>query len=110
MTKTFERFLGSFSDEELVRFAVDRGTARPPYWRMMRLALQIEAGRRGLQLDTDLLGPAVAGDPEAPSRTSRRATGRIAAGSVTPGHEGQPRPSLDGPTRPPGRCVIEAMR
>ncbi|MEX1296054.1 MAG: hypothetical protein AB1Z67_07775 [Candidatus Limnocylindrales bacterium] len=54
MTKTFERFLRSFSDEELVAFAGDRGRQQPPYWKAMRLALRIEATRRRLRLDEDV--------------------------------------------------------
>ena len=48
MTKTFERFLRSFSDEELEAFARDRSRLRPPYWRAMQVALRIERDRRGL--------------------------------------------------------------
>lgn len=51
MTKTFERFLRSFSDDELIAFAQERGRVRPPYWKVLRLALQVEAGRRQLRLD-----------------------------------------------------------
>ena len=69
MTKTFERFLRSFSDEELVRFAQERGVAKPPYWRTLRLALRVELSRRGLDSDEDLLGPEVPRDPGAPART-----------------------------------------
>ena len=54
MTKTFERFLRSFSDEELTAFAQDRGRVQPPYWKVMRLALRVEAGRRGLRFDEDI--------------------------------------------------------
>lgn len=54
MTKTFERFLHSFSDDELIAFAEDRHRARPPYWKVLRMALRIEADRRGLRLDEDL--------------------------------------------------------
>lgn len=50
MTKAFERFLRSFGDEELAAFARERAAAKPPYWRLMRLALRIEADRRGLSL------------------------------------------------------------
>ena len=53
MTKTFERFLRSFTDDELIAFAQDRRRARPPYWKAMRLALQVEAARRRLRLDED---------------------------------------------------------
>jgi len=55
MTKTFERFLRSFSDEELAAFVRDRGRNRPPYWKVMRLALQVEAARRELRFDEDLV-------------------------------------------------------
>ena len=54
MTKAFERFLRSFSDDELAAFARDRATVRPPYWKLMRVALRIEAGRRGLRLEDDV--------------------------------------------------------
>ena len=54
MTKTFERFLRSFTDEELAAFAQDRGRVRPPYWKAMRLALRVEATRRSLRLDEHL--------------------------------------------------------
>ena len=57
MTKTFERFLRSFSDEELARFAQERQRIRPPYWRFLQVALRIEADRRGLRYQDDLLGP-----------------------------------------------------
>jgi len=66
MTKTFERFLRSFSDDDLVAFARDRGRARPPYWRVMRTALRIEASRRGLRLEGDPSEPtAVTSEGEA---------------------------------------------
>ena len=55
MTHTFERFLRGFDDEDLVAFARDRGAIRPPYWKVMALALRIEADRRGLRLDDELL-------------------------------------------------------
>ena len=55
MTKTFQRFLRSFSDAELTAFAQDRARVRPPYWKVMALALRIEADRRGLALDDELL-------------------------------------------------------
>ena len=51
MTKTFERFLHAFTDEELIAFAQERGRVRPPYWKTMQLALRIEADRRGLHPD-----------------------------------------------------------
>lgn len=57
MTKSFERFLHAFSDDELVAFAQDRSLAQPPYWKVMRLALRIEATRRGLALDVALSEP-----------------------------------------------------
>ena len=70
MTKTFERFLRSFSDEELVRFAAERSLVRPPYWRMLHLALQGERARRGLDVEPGsgafVAGPVVATDPEVP--------------------------------------------
>ena len=55
MTRAFERFLRSFSDEELTAFARDRAAVRPPYWRFMQLALQMESDRRGLRFDDELL-------------------------------------------------------
>ena len=72
MTKTFERFLRSFSDEELVAFAHDRGRVGPPYWRVMRLALQVEATRRDLRHDTDLAGviDATPSEPEPRTETA----------------------------------------
>jgi hypothetical protein len=69
MTKTFERFLRSFSDEELTRFAQERSGLNPPYWRVMSLALQIEADRRGLSFEADLPGSLVANDSEASARS-----------------------------------------
>lgn len=51
MTKSFERFLRSFSDDELAAFAQRRARVRPPYWKAMRLALRIEATRRGLEME-----------------------------------------------------------
>ena len=69
MTKTFERFLRSFSDEELTRFAQERSGLNPPYWRVMSLALQIEADRRGLSLEADLAGSLVANDSEPSARS-----------------------------------------
>ena len=69
MTKTFERFLRSFSDEELTHFAQEREAVRPPYWRMMRLALQIELNRRSLTVPAELLGSVASGDPETPARS-----------------------------------------
>ncbi len=69
MTKTFERFLRSFSDEELTRFAQEREAVRPPYWRVMRLALQIELSRRSLTVPTELPGSVVSSDPETPARS-----------------------------------------
>jgi hypothetical protein len=56
MTKAFERFLRSFSDEDLAAFARDRGEKRPPYWRVMEMALRIELSRRGVALDEDVFG------------------------------------------------------
>lgn len=69
MTKTFERFLRSFSDDELAAFAQDRAQARPPYWKAMQLALRIEASRRGLLLESDALGPSRPAEPESGRRT-----------------------------------------
>lgn len=54
MTKTFERFLHAFTDEELIAFARERSRVRPPYWKTMQLALRIEADRRALHLDGEL--------------------------------------------------------
>ena len=59
MTKTFERFLHAFTDEELIAFALERGTVQPPYWKTMQLALRIEADRRALHLDGELAEAAV---------------------------------------------------
>ena len=56
MTKTFERFLRTFTDEELIVFAEERSRVHPPYWRVMQLALRIEADRRGLRVDDDVAG------------------------------------------------------
>jgi hypothetical protein len=56
MTKTFERFLRSFSDEELASFARERSHIRPPYWRSLQVALRIESDRRGLSYESDVLG------------------------------------------------------
>ncbi len=72
MTKTFERFLRSFSDEELAAFARDRGRARPPYWKVMRLALQVEADRRHLRFEEDIaeLITSSAAEPEARTGTA----------------------------------------
>ena len=72
MTKTFERFLRSFTDDELIAFAQDRRRARPPYWKVMRLALQVEATRRQLRLDehtTESL-PSIIPGPEVRSGTA----------------------------------------
>ena len=55
MTKTFERFLRSFTDEEFTAFAQDRARVRPPYWKVMQVALRIESDRRGLRFDDELL-------------------------------------------------------
>ncbi len=66
MTKSFERFLRSFSDEELTRFAHDRHEAQPPYWRMLRLALRVEVDRRGLWLEPGVLEPAASGSLDKP--------------------------------------------
>ena len=69
MTKTFERFLRSFSDEELATFARERSRVRPPYWRFLSMALRIESDRRGLGLEEDVLD-ATAGS--AAKREARR--------------------------------------
>ena len=53
MTKTFERFLRSFTDQELTAFVYERDQVRPPYWKAMQLALRIELDRRGLRLEDD---------------------------------------------------------
>ena len=57
MSSTFERFLRSFTDEELTTFAHERAQVRPPYWRLMQTALRIESDRRGLRLDEVLPEP-----------------------------------------------------
>ncbi len=94
MTRTFERFLRSFSDEELVRFAAERSLVRPPYWRMLRLALQVEMARRGLDVEPGfgafVAAPAVATDPEVPphrilSAYHRKPAKRRAVGEGWPG-------------------------
>lgn len=54
MTRTFERFLRSFSDDALIAFARERSAVGPPYWKVMRLAIRIEADRRGLGHDEEL--------------------------------------------------------
>jgi hypothetical protein len=69
MTKTFERFLRSFSDEELVAFAGERSRLQPPYWRALMLALRIEAGRRGLHLENELPPPTPATGTPTATRT-----------------------------------------
>jgi hypothetical protein len=72
MTKTFERFLRSFSDDELIAFAQERHLVQPPYWKVLRVALRIEADRRGLRLDEDL-AKAIAGttsEPETQTATA----------------------------------------
>jgi hypothetical protein len=69
MTKTFERFLRSFTDDELAAFVQDRAEARPPYWKTMQLALRIEASRRGLLLDNAALGLSRPADSESERRT-----------------------------------------
>ena len=69
MTKTFERFLRSFSDDELRAFAQDRGRVRPPYWKVLRLALRVEAARRDLRFDADLAEVLGDGASEPESRT-----------------------------------------
>ena len=66
MTKTFERFLRSFSDDELMTFAQDRARVGPPYWKVMRLALRIEADRRGLGHD-EKLAAAISGSAAGPT-------------------------------------------
>lgn len=57
MTSTFERFLRSFSDEELTAFAQDRARVRPPYWKALRLALRVESDRRDLRLYEEMPEP-----------------------------------------------------
>ena len=64
MTKTFEQFLRSFSDDELLAFAQERSRVRPPYWKVMRLALRIEADRRGL--DREALAEAISDTTRGP--------------------------------------------
>ncbi len=70
MTKTFERFLRSLSDEDLLRFAEARRAVEPPYWRVMCVALAIEAGRRGLEVDPQWLGPGASGGARARRMTA----------------------------------------
>ncbi len=70
MTKTFERFLRSFSDDELRAFARERAKVRPPYWRLMQLALRIELGRRGLRLEDELSAVVAHVDSEPPARSA----------------------------------------
>lgn len=59
MSKTFERFLRSFSDEELILFAHERAVAQPPYWRMLHSALRLEMSKRGLDPEAERLGEVV---------------------------------------------------
>jgi hypothetical protein len=70
MTKTFERFLRSLTDDELTVFARERSKVRPPYWKSMRLALAVEASRRGLVLGEGSLDLGFPTDPETPARTA----------------------------------------
>ena len=67
MTRAFERFLRSFSDDDLVTFARERGEVRPPYWRAMQVALRIEYDRRGLRTAEDWTVP-----PSGGASTRRR--------------------------------------
>lgn len=53
MTRAFERFLRSFSDDDLTAFAREQVAKRPPYRRLMEVALRIELARRDLRLDMD---------------------------------------------------------
>lgn len=68
MTRTFERFLRSFSDEELTAFAQDRARVRPPYWKTLQLAMRIETDRRGLRLDDELPGSVDGAPPASAAR------------------------------------------
>ena len=68
MTKTFERFLRSFDDEDLARFAQERERIRPPYWRFLQVALRIESDRRGLRYEDDVLGRPPASSTEQEAR------------------------------------------
>ena len=70
MTQAFERFLRSFSDEELTAFAQERRRVNPPYWKLMQVALRIEASRRGLALDQELLGGPVDLESQVPTRSA----------------------------------------
>ena len=70
MTKTFERFLRSFSDDELQAFAQERGKVRPPYWKVMQLALRIELSRRGLRMEDELSAVVAHVDAEPPTRSA----------------------------------------
>ncbi len=69
MTETFERFLRSFSDDELAEFAQERARVQPPYWHFLQVALRIEADRRGLRLDEDFVEPAAPPPTDASART-----------------------------------------
>jgi hypothetical protein len=69
MTQTFERFLRSFSDDELTAFVQERRRVNPPYWKLMQVALRIEASRRGLALDEELTGRPDGSKPESPPRS-----------------------------------------
>ena len=62
MTRTFERFLRAFDDDELVLFARERAKARPPYWRALQIALRVEADRRGIRLDHESTSATVPSD------------------------------------------------
>lgn len=54
VTRAFERFLRSFSDDDLRAFAKEQVEKRPPYRRLLEIALRIELDRRELSLD---MGP-----------------------------------------------------
>jgi hypothetical protein len=50
LTKAFERFLRSFSDDDLTAYAQEQLESRPPFRRVMEVAVRIELDRRGLDL------------------------------------------------------------
>ncbi len=67
LTKAFERFLRSFSDEDLQALAEEQVERRPVYRRAIEVAVRIELDRRDLRLDIVRAGP--------PTRPHRLRTG-----------------------------------